>query len=349
MGDNSKPTSKPLRVQGQANAPKMVTPQQPQLLLMAGQVAQTAMAAAKPVVDHVVSAAQVTVGHPKPIIKKPHWWAWVVLVGLVLLAALLGYFVFGRLLHKTQTQTANDNVTPFLRTFDVVQRSSTIPSGTLTLSNGQLVPKIADPASYYSSYSLELSKADASGQISESVVLGSFAYGDKGQLLDLSGNPQTGFSISDTTAYNQARILVNTQSAGSVQPVFLRGPVPKTGQSVDMTFPLNFKSSLGRAVASYSADLKKYSVGTELSGLPDVSAQGWKYNVWLATLDGPYVKGVKNLGSFSAGSDGAASHGFSSADTLATYNTLVVTLEPADSGDQKIGPIRILSANIDLK
>ena len=61
------------------------------------------------------------------------------------------------------------------------------------------------------------------------------------------------------------------------------------------------------------------------------------------------MRAVKSIGSIFPGTDGKAQHDFSSADALANFNTIVISLETADDGDQNMSPVRILSALVDLR
>lgn len=293
--------------------------------------------------------------HPKAIAAKinelphPHrWWVWA-LVGVVILSIVGGLlYWWNSRPAKEETGIVLDSI-PVTKKGDLVARASTLPSGTVRRNSTSLSLSLENmgnlyPANY--TYAIQLVSLGDSG-IESSISLEPFGIDEEGGIRNEAGEEQTTFAISDVTGYSKVNIVVHQPNATQSQPpTVLIGDLPQVGQSVALVPPVNFSNSNGGVAVKYNEETKQYEVTVDVSNLPQVEAWGWRYQVWLAKLDGPYVNDTQSAGVLAVNRDGSGNHLFESSRDLSDFDSLIISLEPQEDTDSSISPVRVLSADL---
>ena len=298
-----------------------------------------------------VNTAKVGLGVTPPTGKasKKRGKKWVIWVPLSIILALAagGYYLYT---HRTITTTppTGENVRTF--STSIVYRASTIPSGVARISGGKLTFEdiqlpVIDPDTY--AYSIQLAKVTDT-EVEESIDLKKFYLDTEGYPTGLDdGMPITSFELGDMSGYNRLRVVLRplNNEVGGLGGVVLDGNLGE-GVAV-LKFPLDLRSATGQASFSRGDDQGTTNVGINLTGLNDseLQAYGWRFEGWLAKMNGPLVSDITPLGVFDAVGGGARSN-FTTQRDLSGYNKLVVSLIPSNSSGGNL--VRLLPFSAEL-
>ncbi|MBN2585353.1 hypothetical protein JXA59_01750 [Patescibacteria group bacterium] len=278
--------------------------------------------------------------------RNRKWVGWLILIIILALVAG-GYYWFT---HRNITTTLLSGKNIRTSAVSIVYRASTIPSGVVRISGSTLTFEdvnlpIVDP-DYYA-YSIQLAKLNGT-ELEEAIDLYRFYMDADGYPASSDdGMPIANFDIGDTTGYNRLRIVLQSveSTGGGMSGVVLDGNLG-SGVAV-LKFPLDLSSATGQASFSQGDDKDTISVGISLNNLDDaeLSAYGWKFEGWLAKMNGPLVDATTPLGVFNAVGGGARSN-FTTKRDLSGYNKLVVSLVPDGSSGGSL--VRLLPFSAEL-
>ncbi|MFA5270469.1 MAG: hypothetical protein WC400_02595 [Patescibacteria group bacterium] len=324
------------------------------LLPVASQLSQATTNTVKKltnVLSQSVSATKSSLSVPQPTnktVKKrsKKWIGWALLLIILALAAG-GYYWYTHRTITTEPLAGKD-----IRTFStsIVYRSSTIPSGVAKISGGKLTFEdiqlpIIDPEFY--AYSIQLAKVDSDG-LSEAVDAARFYLDADGYPTNLDdGMPVASFNLGSYSGYNRLQIVLRPLQSdiSGLGGVVLDG---KLGEGVAvLKFPLDLSSTTGQASFSQGADQDTTNINISLSTLDGsaLSTYGWRFEGWLAKMNGPVVSDVTSLGVFDAVGDEARSS-LTTKQDLSGYNKLIVSLVPTNSAGGNL--VRLLPFSAEL-
>lgn len=300
-----------------------------------------------------VNTAKTSLGVAQPAGKGSKkrgkkWVGWVILLIILILAAG-GYYWFT---HRTITTMPSTGENIRTSAVSIVYRASTIPKGVVRISGGKLtfedvqLPAI-DPLYY--AYGIQLAKLNET-ELEESIDLYRFYMDAEGYPTSSDdGMPIANFNLGDTAGYNRLRIVLQLiKSTGGTSGVVLDGNLGE-GVAV-LKFPLDLRSATGQASFSRGDGQDTLNVSVTLNGLNDADLQlyGWKFESWLAKMNGPLVTATTPLGVFNAVGGGARSN-FTTKRDLSGYNKLVVSLVPDGSSGGSLVHLLPFSAELTVQ
>lgn len=302
----------------------------------------------------ILIPAQAQSLHPKVIAAKinalPHPHKWMAWVGLALILVVLvgGGFYFWS---KNPAVPILPNVSiPSSRSGTLTYRSSTLPSGSVTYTGTAMRLELDSLANPYPeggyTYSLSLVKVE-DGRVASSVNLQEFALDEDGTMRDSQGTEITEFEVSDVSEYNKVNLVLNLNNQpGTNPPVILKGDMPAKGQSAGLTSPATLSSLTGNVSINYLEDSNEFKLQLNGSGFQNLDTWGFRYQIWLADMSGPYVENLKSAGIMAVGSSGSARHEFVTSTDLSEVDSVIISLEPVGDPNADISFIRIASADL---